>query len=155
MKIGKYEITNKWLVIMGVVMATLLLLFYLSLPVKPPAIPQQTIDEVKIALEKVYTERLDEKTKIINDQGKIIKDKDIIIQKKEGENKILRVNIESSIAREKVWSQKYIALKEEYSHVIVPSSDKEMRDRYTSAGYPPAPVGICGPGYICFSTGYK
>lgn len=157
MKIGETEINQTWivahkawLVIGSAILIGVLLLVIFSIPScqKPVVTPQQTINEMKTALEKVYDARIAEKD-IAN------KEKDATIKKKEDENSILRVNVASSIAREKAWSKKYNDLKEAYSHVALPTTDKEMRDRYTAAGFPPAPSGVCGAGYICFSTGYK
>ena len=85
-----------------------------------------------------------------------------IIKAKEEETKIAQAERddfksrgEVSEAKYKLLTKKYNDLKREVPNVIPPKTEKELRDRYIAAGFTPAAPGVCGAGYVCFSTGYK
>jgi hypothetical protein len=54
----------------------------------------------------------------------------------------------------RAWAKKYADLQKEKENVKPPKTDKELRDRYGALGLPPAPIGVCGAGYVCFPTGF-
>lgn len=62
---------------------------------------------------------------------------------------------EVSDAKYKLLTKKYNELKGSVPNVTPPKTEKELRDRFNALQLPPAPSGVCGAGYICFSTGYK
>ena len=149
MKIGTYEINNKWLGVGAIVLVAIFIFIFLSIPsCQKPVTPQQTINEIKVGLEKQYAEMLKEKDILVNK-------KDEKISTLQAENNSLRSKNVASVINYNRLSKKYSDLKESYANVILPKTDKELRDRYTVAGFSPAPVGVCGGGYICFPTGYR
>jgi hypothetical protein len=143
MKIGKYEISSNWIILAGMIIGVIIIFTILSLKsCQKPLDNTAVIAAMKDALEKEYTAKLTTK--------------DDIIDSKEKENTALRSKIAVSKENYAVLSKKYNDLKKEaFTDVILPKTDKEMRDRYAIVGFTPAPAGVCGAGYICFSTGYK
>jgi hypothetical protein len=102
-------------------------------------------------------------TQIMNEAKKAVEAQlKPIIVKKEEEIKVMQQERddyksrgEVSDAKYKALTKKYIELKGSVTNVAPPKTDKELRDRFIFLGLPPTPSGVCGPGYICFSTGYK
>jgi len=150
MKIGAHEIQNRWLMLISAVLFTGAIFIFLSIPSceKKPITPQQALNELKIELDKQHAAEIKAKDELLSK-------KDIIIKEKQAENSILKNKIITSVTNYNILSKKYNDLKEVYANVPLPKTDKELRDRYIAAGFVPAPLGVCGAGYICFSTGYK
>jgi hypothetical protein len=102
-------------------------------------------------------------TAIMNEAKKVVEAQfQPLIKAKEEETKIAQAERddfksrgEVSDAKYKLLTKKYNELKGSVPNVIPPKNEKELRDRFTALHLPPAPAGVCGAGYICFSTGYK
>ena len=129
------EMTNQRWALGAILILAIAGLIYASWP-KPgkPVDVQKIINDTKAEMTKMYEEQLKEKQVAIDDY-------------------VSRLKV--SEAKTKVWQKKYDDLQKEKINVKPPTTDKELRDRFTALGFAPAPAGKCGPGYICFSTGYS
>jgi hypothetical protein len=107
---------------------------------KPPAPVNSTaiMNEAKKAVEEQYKP--------------ILEQKNTDIKTKQQERDDYKSRLIVSEAKYKTLTKKYIELKEVVVNVTPPKTEKELRDRFDALQLPPAPSGVCGPGYICFST---
>lgn len=121
MKIGSYEIENRWLMIAGVVLIGIFIFIFLSIPScqKKPITPQQTINEVRTELEKQYTAQLNEKDTQITDY---------------------KSRLTLSEGKYKVLVSKYVDLERRKNEVKPPVTNNEIRDRFIALGYVPLAV---------------
>jgi hypothetical protein len=104
--------------VVGIILIAILVYAFWPAP-KPPVTPQQTINEVKAALEKQYQGQ-------ITDKDKQIKDYKSRLTVSEGKYSVL-VN-------------KFTDLQKEKENVKPPTSNKETRDRFTALGFAPIPA---------------
>jgi len=120
MKIFNYEANNSFLVIGSIVLIVVLVFIFLSIPScqKPPVTPQQTINEVKVELEKQYASQLKEKDTQIKDY---------------------KSRLAVSESKYKTLVDRYVDLERRKNEIKPPSTNAELRDRFTALGYPPLP----------------
>ncbi len=83
---------------------------------KPPVTPQQTINEVKAELEKQYTAQLKDKEATIRDY---------------------QSRLTVSYDKYTAMANRYIALQKEKDNVKPPETNREIRSRFVTLGYPP------------------
>lgn len=121
MKFGTREISNKWLVLGAVILIGILIFVFFSIPScqKPPVTPQQTINEVKVELEKQYKSQITEKDTQIRDY---------------------KGRLTLSEGKYKVLVDKYVDLERRKNEVKPPTTNQELRDRFTILGYPPLAI---------------
>ncbi len=118
MKFGTHEIANRWLIAGGSILAGIIVLVVISIPScsKPPVTPQQTINEVKAELEKQYTAQLKDKEATIRDY---------------------QSRLTVSYDKYTAMANRYIALQKEKDNVKPPETNREIRSRFVTLGYPP------------------
>ena len=120
MKIGQREIDDKWVVLGVVVLLAIALAVFVNWPKdKPTVSPSQTVNDVKVALEKQYMQQFEDKEKQIRDY---------------------QTRLTASESKYKVLVDKYVDLERRKNDVKPPVTDAETRDRFTAAGYPPIPL---------------
>lgn len=119
MLIFNREINNKWLIIVGAILAGILLLVILSIPScqKPPVTPIATINTLQTELEKPLLAQIAEQEKKIADY---------------------KSRLIVSDGKYQATVKKYNDLKREIANVQPPKTNEERRARYTAAGFPPA-----------------
>jgi hypothetical protein len=86
---------------------------------KLPITPQQTINEMKVELEKQYAAQIAGKEATIRDY---------------------QSRLTVSYDKYTAMANRYIALQKEKENVPTPTTNKEIRDRFTALGYPPIPA---------------
>jgi hypothetical protein len=129
-----------WLVGTAFVLVVILALY--STYVKPKPIDvTKIIGDMKAELQKQYQKQLD-----IKDED--LKAKDLVIGQ-------YKYKLEVSDGKYKSIMKKYADLEKEKANVKPATTDKELRDGFSALGLPALPTGQCGPGTICFSTGYS
>lgn len=150
MKLFSREISNNLVVLIGSFLLVVFIFIFLSIPScqKPVTTPQQALNNLKVELNKQHAAEI----KIKDD---LLIKKDLAIKEEQAKNNVLKNKIFISVTNYNNLSKKYNDLKEAYANVSLPKTDKELRDRFVLSGFIPALVGVCGTGYICFSTGYK
>jgi hypothetical protein len=118
MKIGKYEIANKWIGYGAICVIAVFAIFILGIPssCQKPSDTTQIIADVKAALEKQYGAQL---------------------AAQEAQIKDYKSRLSLSEGRYAVLAIKYTDLEKRKQNVIAPTTNKEMRDRFTALGYPP------------------
>jgi hypothetical protein len=118
MKIANVEIANKWVGVGAAVLAVIIVLVILSVPKScvKPSDTTAAIAAVKVELEKQYTAQ-------IETQETQIKDYKNRLTLSEGKYKTL--------------VSQYVDLERRKKDVIPPTTNKELRDRFTALGYPP------------------
>lgn len=142
MKVGGMEVPGKFMGIVAAVILFILVGVYVAWPKIPPPIDtQKIINDTKAEMTKQYEGQL--------------KDKSAIIKEKDVQLKDYRARLVVSESKYADLKKKYDDLERERLNVQPPKTDKELRDRFIALGYVPAPIGKCGPGYICFTTGYS
>jgi hypothetical protein len=119
MKIGAYDIDNKWIAIGGAVLFAIIVIVYLSIPKTPTGNTAQILDN---AAEEI-------KAPLI----KQIADKDVEI-------KTIKNQLIVSDGKYKVLVKKYIDLQKEKDNVRPPTTNEELRSRYDAAGFPMLPI---------------
>ncbi len=119
MKIGLDDINQKWIYVGGLTIVAIIILIFLSWPSPKPIDTQAIINNAKVELEKQYAIQL--------------KDKDVQIQD-------ARSRLTVSEGRYSGLVQKYADLQKEKVNVKPPTTDKELRDRFTALGYVPLPA---------------
>lgn len=77
-----------------------------------------------------------------------------IIAKKEAEVKDYKSRLVVSENKYKILVQKYADLQKEKEDVKPAQNDAEMVARFIAHGFAPMAICQCGPGTICFDTGY-
>jgi hypothetical protein len=117
MKIGPYEIANKWLAVGGAILAGILVLAIISIPScsKPPD-TTAAIAAMKVELEKQYQSQITEKDTQITDY---------------------KSRLTLSEGKYKVLVSQYVDLERRKKDVKPPTTNKELRNRFTALGYPP------------------
>jgi phage shock protein A len=114
------EIEIKWVLVGSAILAGTLLFVILSIPScqKPPD-TTASIAAVKVELEKQYTAQLKEKETQIADY---------------------KTRLTQSEYRYAGMVQKYVELEKRKQNVTAPTTNKELRDRFSALGYPPLAV---------------
>lgn len=121
MKINQELISKYQWQILGVVCLLAIFFFiYLSWPEKPiPIDTQQIINNTKAELTKQYEKHLATKDTEIKDA---------------------KAKLYVSESKYKVIVEKYETLKKERENVKPPQTNQELRDRFSTLGYPPLPI---------------
>lgn len=115
------EIHPTVLIVAGAILVGIFIFIFLSIPScqKPPVTPQQTIGEVKAELEKQYNAQLTAKETQITDY---------------------KTRLTQSESRYAGMVQKYVDLEKRKRDVPKPTTNNEIRDRFTVLGYAPLAV---------------
>ena len=121
MIIKGHNISNVFLLIAGAILVVLIVFVFLSIPScqKPVITPQQSINEIKAELEKQH--KFD-------------------LAKKDLEIKDWKSRFVVSDAKYKILVDKYTDLERRKNEVKLPTTNTELRDRFTALGYPPLAV---------------
>ena len=142
MKIGQTDIPNTFVIIVISVFLFFGIGVYVSWPKPAPQIDtQKIINDTKAEMMKQYDGQL--------------KAKDTLIKEKDVRIKEYRDRLTIAEGKYSELKKKYDDLERERLNVQPPKTVSELRDRFSALNFVPAPVGKCGPRYICFSTGYS
>lgn len=116
MKIGNYEVDNKWIGVGGIVLLAVIVFIFLSWPSKPPPTPTVAINEAQAAIIKTQQKMIDEQARGISGY---------------------KTKLTISEGRAAAWQKKYLDLQKVKEDVKPPTTNQELRDRFTALGYAP------------------
>ncbi len=116
MKIGSYEVDNRWVGVGGIVLLAVIVFIFLSWPSKPPPTPTVAINAAQEAIVKQLNQTITDKTNQVRDY---------------------QARLTVSEGKYRALSQKYVDLQKVKEDVKAPTTNKELRDRFVALGYAP------------------
>jgi predicted sulfurtransferase len=119
MLIGNTEISNTWIGIGAVVLIAIVIIIFLSWPVKKPIDTTAVMNQAQQQMTAQFTAQIKEKDTLILDY----KNKLVVSQ-----------------GKYTALVQRYNTLQKEKENVKAPVTNKELRDRFVALGYPPLAI---------------
>jgi hypothetical protein len=119
MKLGQYEVDNKWLMIGGAVLVVIIVLIILIWPTNKPSDTQQILNAALVTAQAPLLAQIEvQKQQVADYKNQLI----------------------ISDGKYQFIIQKYNVLQREKENVKPPSTNKELRDRFTALNYVPLSV---------------